>query len=251
MIAAARINRRQSLVGLAVGAMCGPVQAQDEGQILRGTFPTRSRQNPVIVVTGPAGAGPMSGTTLLLLHGSGGLQSALPVFLENGRRLAALGYRVVMPVYFSEGWDAAETDDPAWWAQAVEDAATWAMALPGADPNRLVAMGYSRGGYLAAEVAVRTTDIAAVVGVASAGHVRTQDIVRRPPVLLIHARRDPVVPAARTRRWANILREAGVPVEVKALDLSRHAFEDTEWREMFDQADAFFRRALSPEQNPS
>lgn len=102
-------------------------------------------------------------------------------------------------------------------------------------------MGYSRGGYLAAETAVQATEIEAVVGVASAGNVLPRDIVRRPPVLLIHAQNDPVIPLARTQRWARILREKGVAVETRELPVSRHGFTAEEWRGIFDSADAFFR----------
>ena len=77
-----------------------------------------------------------------------------------------------------------QTDNVRWWAEAVQDAAAWAKGLPGPASERLVAMGYSRGGYLAGEVAVQTSEIEAVVGVASAGNVTPRHIVRRPPVLL-------------------------------------------------------------------
>ena len=240
------LTRRRSLGLMAAGAAGWPGVATAQA-VLEGagqaTYRTRRRDRPVIVLP-EAAEGPMRGTTLLLLHGAGGFRADFPTFYSHGRRLAALGYRVVIPDYFSGAADAAQRDDTRWWAEAVEDAANWSLTLPGADPNRLVAMGYSRGGYLAGEVAVRTTEIRAVVGVASAGNVSERNIVRRPPVMLIHAARDPVIPPARTRRWARILQEKGVAVEIIELDLSRHGFTQEEWRGIFESADAFFRRVL-------
>lgn len=238
------ITRRRSLGFLAAGltAVGGTAWPQEAVRVRQGTYRTRGIERPVIVLPDASDNGPMSGTTVLLLHGAGGFRSDAPVFYSNGRRLADLGYRIVMPDYFSGAPDAAQTDDVRWWAQAVQDAAAWAKAQSGAAGGRLVAMGYSRGGYLAAETAVQATEIQAVVGVASAGNVLPRDIVRRPPVLLIHAAHDPVIPPARTRRWARILREKDVPVETIELPVSRHGFSAEEWRGIFDDADAFFRR---------
>ena len=238
------VTRRRSLGLMATAgvAAAGPALSQAAVRARRGTYRTRGIERPVVVLPEATHDGPMSGTTLLLLHGAGGFRSDSATFYANGLRLADLGYRVVMPDYFSGAPDAAQTDNVRWWAEAVEDAAAWAKGLPGPASERLVAMGYSRGGYLAGEVAVRTSEIEAVVGVASAGNVTPRDIVRRPPVLLIHAAHDPVIPPNRTRRWARILREKGVAVDMIELPLSRHGFNPEEWRGIFDSADAFFRR---------
>lgn len=241
------VTRRRSL-GLMAAALAGApgaVWPQATVRARQGTYQTRGIDRPVVVLPEATHDGPMSGTTLLLLHGAGGFRSDSATFYANGLRLADLGYRIVMPDYFSGAPDAAQTDNVRWWAEAVEDAAAWAKGLPGPAAGRLVAMGYSRGGYLAGEVAVQTSEIQAVVGVASAGNVTPRDIVRRPPVLLIHAEHDPVIPPARTRRWARILREKGVAVETIELPLSRHGFTQEEWRGIFDSADGFFRRSLS------
>ena len=219
-------------------------------RVYRSVYRTRGLERPVIVMEPAADAGPvggMDGAAILLLHGAGGLGSDLPVFLDQGQRLVQGGRRVVMPDYFSGAPDAARSDDVRWWPQAVADAVAWTLALPGVDPNRIGAMGYSRGGYLAGEVAVRQAPIRAVVGVASAGNVRPQDIVRRPSVMLIHATGDPVIPAQRTRRWARILRDHGVPVETATLNVRRHHFRPDEWMGIFETADGFFRRTLTAE----
>ncbi len=189
--------------------------------------------------------GPMAGAAVILLHGSGGLRSDFPTFQSQAARLAALGYLVTMPNYFSNARNPAVQDDTAWWSQAVIDAADWTTAQYGIRPGCLGAMGYSRGGYLAAEVAVQETEIQAVVGIASAGNVPANQIRRQPSILLISAERDPVIPPSRTRRWAQRLRAAYVPVEALLLDSDSHRFDQGQWTFIFDTADSFFRRTLA------
>ncbi len=240
------VTRRLALGAFASLPMGGLAWAQPGG-VHQAVYQTRGLERPIIVIEPVTDTGPMSGATLLLLHGAGGLVADLPVFVEHGRRLAELGYRIVMPDYFSDARDAAQSDELGWWPRAVVDATDWTLALPGVHASCLGAMGYSRGGYLAAEVAVQQTPIRAVVGVASAGNVRQREIVRRPSVMLIHAAGDPVIPPRRTKRWARILGEQGVQVEIVVLNVRRHHFRPGEWTDIFERADGFFRRTLIPE----
>jgi dipeptidyl aminopeptidase/acylaminoacyl peptidase len=242
------LNRRRGL-GLAVAAsmaaVAGPGRAQHPPEgFLEGEFLSRGEPMPVLLVP-PTAEGPLTGASIMMLHGSGGLGSDLSTFRGPALRWAAMGCAVVLPVYFSAARDAPASDPVAWWTRAVGDAAEWMRGLPGADPERLGVIGFSRGGYLAAEVAVRESRLKAVVGVASAGNVRPDDIVRRPEVLLIHASGDPVVPPLRTRHWARVLREKGVPVDVITLGSPRHNFNETEWTRIFAEAETFFLRTLA------
>jgi dienelactone hydrolase len=241
------VSRRQGL-GLALAAALTPAVATARARdlpegFLEGEYLSRGERMPVVLAP-PTAAGPLSGSAIMMLHGSGGLGSEMPTFRGPAARWAAMGCAVVMPVYFSADRRAPATDPVAWWNIAVADAARWMRGLPGVDPDRQGVFGFSRGGYLAAEVALRETDIKAVVGVASAGNVRPEDIVRRPEVLLIHASADPVVRPIRTRHWARVLRDRDVPVEVITLSSPRHNFNDGEWRRIFAEAERFFLRTL-------
>lgn len=241
------LNRRQGLglfAGAAMGLAAGPGRARDlpEG-FLEGEYLSRGEPMPVVLAP-PTADGPLTGAAIMMLHGSGGLGADMPRFEAPARRWAALGAAVCMPVYFSANPRAPWTDPVEWWDVAVGDAAVWMEGLPGADPERQGAFGYSRGGYLASEVAVTRTRIKAVVGLASAGNVRPEDLVRKPDVLLIHASADPVVPPLRTRHWAGVLRERGVPVQVVTLSSPRHAFNDREWDRISEATDAFFLSRL-------
>jgi dienelactone hydrolase len=242
------VNRRHGL-GLLAGAWATTVAGRSWGRdlpegLLEGQYLSRGQPMPVVLAP-PTAEGPLTGAAIMMLHGSSGLGSDLPTFLGPARRWAALGCAVAMPVYFSAARRAPATDPVEWWNIAVGDAATWMEGLPGADPDRQGVLGYSRGGYLGAEVAVTRTRLKAVVGVASAGNVRPETITRRPDVLLIHANADPVIPPLRTRHWARVLRERGVPVEVVTLSSPRHAFNDREWTRIFETAERFFLQRLA------
>ena len=234
-----------------MAAVAGPGRTQHlpEG-FLEGEFLSRGEPMPV-VLSPPTAEGPLSGAAIMMLHGSGGLGADLPTFRAPAIRWAAMGCAVVMPVYFSADRRAPATDPVHWWNTAVADAARWMQGLPGADPNRQGVIGYSRGGYLAAEVAVVETGIKAVVGVASAGNVKPDDIVRQPEVLLIHGSADPVVRPLRTHNWARVLREKGVPVEVITLSSPRHNFNDREWVRIFAEAERFLVHNLGRPAEPA
>lgn len=250
----APLNRRQGLgLGLGLGlawngsASAGLAWVQDAGTlqgVRRGAYRSGGRDLTALVAQPTVSDGPMNGAALLLLHGAGGIRRDFGNFYGNARRLAALGYMVVMPDYFGDADGGRGSDDPGRWTEAVKDAVSWTAGLRGVDPARVGAMGYSRGGYLAGEVAVRGPGVAAVVGVCSAGNVDARDMTHRPPVLLIYAAGDPVVRPVRTRRWARELEQAGVPVETHVVDVRRHGFFEAEWTDIFDRADAFLRRTL-------
>jgi dipeptidyl aminopeptidase/acylaminoacyl peptidase len=240
------VSRRTGLelaAALAVGGLIGGARAQSAPPGLRqARFRTRG-ENRTILLVEPSTEGQASGAAVMLLHGAGGLRSDIPTFYPHALDWAARGYTVAMPNYFTETGDP-RTEDTRWWAQSVADATSWTAALPGVDPQRIGAMGYSRGGYLAAEVAVQTTDIRAVVGVCSAGNVEPEDIVRRPTVLLIRADRDEVIPDHRTLRWARILEGRGVSVETVVMRGESHQLTSTAWSTVFERAEAFFARTI-------
>ena len=244
------LNRRQGLgLGLAVAgaAVAGAGRAQDAAAlqgVRRGTYRSGGRDLAALVAQPTVTDGPMNGAALVLLHGGGGIRRDFGNYDGNARRLAAQGYMVVMPDYFGDADGGRAIGDRDRTTAAVRDAVAWTAGLRGVDPARIGAMGYSRGGYLAGEIAVQHEGIRAVVGVCSAGNVDARRMTRRPPVLLIYAADDPVVPAVRTRRWANELERADVPVETHVFDVRRHGFFEAEWTDIFDRADAFLRRSM-------
>ncbi len=169
-------------------------------------------------------AGPGDGTTLLLLHGTGGNEDdLLPLggILAPGAALLSPRGKVLengMPRFFrrlAEGvFDeqdlVARTHELAAWVdEAVEE--------HGLDRARIVAAGFSNGANVAASLLLlRPATLAGAV--LFRAMVPLQPPARPDlaglPVWLGAGRSDPVIPAENTRRLAEMLTEAGADVEL-------------------------------------
>jgi dienelactone hydrolase len=239
------IDRRQALAGVAALAAAGSARAQAVAEgVALATYRSGDADVASVVFSPRRPGGPMTGAGVLLLNGGGGTNNDIRRFFEDAVGLTDKGYVVVMPNYLGVTPEQ-DAGNRAKWRAVVADGAAWMAATYPVDPERIGGMGFSRGGWLATEAALTGPGLRAAVGVASAGDLPVDRIVRKPPVLLIYADGDPVVEPRRTRAWERRMREAGVPVETEVLDSDHHVFEPNEWRRIFDTADRFFRRTLT------
>lgn len=186
---------------------------------------------------------PMRGAGVILLNGGGGTNNDLPRFYRDAVRMTERGYVVAMPNYLG----ATPVPDPgnrARWVRLVSDCADWLSGAHGVEAGRVAVMGFSRGGWLATETALTRPGFRCAVGIASGGQLEVEEITHKPPVLLIYADADPVVPPATTRAWQRRMRDAGVRVETYVLDSTNHVFEPAEWSDIFGRAERFARPHL-------
>jgi phospholipase/carboxylesterase len=107
------------------------------------------------------------------------------------------------------------------------------LAAAGVGPDRLVLLGFSQGAVVLAEHLVRTADPCAGAVLLTGGHVgppgtsRTASgDLRGTPVLLGSAEADPLVPIARVRETADLLRAMGARVELEVYDDREHLVSD-------------------------
>lgn len=191
-----------------------------------------------------------NGAAVILLHGSRGLAADAPQFDPHAIQLASRGYHVLVPNYYdARAGQARRTGrDLRIWRRAAEDGARFLADQPGVDPRRVASWGYSLGGFLSGEVAMESEAIAAGISLAGgldageAGRTR-----REVPLLLLHARRDPVISPASTTAWAEDLRRRGARVEVRQLDWEGHGYDHPTWCAIFAETRAFLERAPGEE----
>lgn len=92
------------------------------------------------------------------------------------------------------------------------------LAETGLGNDRLALVGFSQGTMLALQVALRRKEApAAVIGYSGAliGAAQlAEEIVSRPPILLVHGERDPVVPPQASQAAQQQLEALGVPVQL-------------------------------------
>ncbi len=107
------------------------------------------------------------------------------------------------------------------------DAELQRLALP---PERLALVGFSQGTMMALHVGLRRRIApAAIVGLSGviAGADRLRDeIVCRPPVLLMHGAADEVIPVGALHLTREVLSNAGVPVDAHICPDLGHGIDD-------------------------
>lgn len=105
------------------------------------------------------------------------------------------------------------------------------LARHGIPASRLALVGFSQGTMMALHVALRRREpVAAVVGYSGAllGARRlAEEILSRPPVLLVHGEADEVVPVEATRNAEQALRSAGVDVAAHTRPALPHGIDET------------------------
>lgn len=189
-----------------------------------------------------------NGAGVVLLHGARGLSADAATFDPHAVQLASRGYHVLVPNYYDAepGRERRTARDLRVWRRAAGDGAAHLAQQPGMTGGRVGLWGYSLGGFLSGETAMAAEGVATAVSVAGGLDVGEAGREGRGvPLLLIHARRDPVISPGSTRRWGEGLQRRGAMVEVQALDRDGHGFDGATWCDVFGRTRAFLDRTLS------
>jgi phospholipase/carboxylesterase len=99
----------------------------------------------------------------------------------------------------------------------------------GVPAARVALVGFSQGAMMALHVALRRREaLAGVLGFSGAlvapGHL-AEELLSKPPVLLVHGDADPVVPHSSMQQAAAALKEAGIPVVTETRPGLPHAID--------------------------
>lgn len=175
---------------------------------------------PLHYIYQPA-TGTPTGTTLLLLHGTGGDErDLLPLADRFGTGLNVLSVRgnVLeggMPRFFRRlGMGVFDEDDVRFRTHELAHFLQQASQQEGFDPNQVVAIGYSNGANIAGALLLLYPELLAGAVLWRPMQPLTREVPsfttnRRQPVFLNPGSRDPTVDPAATDRYATLLAGAG------------------------------------------
>lgn len=248
---------RRALLGMgAAAAIANPLRAFSAPQQKSATAPVKMEKDVVVGKAGDAGLHcdvyrPPEGTekhvALVHLHGGGFARGSKDTLAPKLTPITALGYLSVAVEYRLSGvakWPA-QLDD-------VKTAIRWVRANAGSlgiDAKRIVAVGYSAGGYLALSAAgAPDTQLAACVAFYPLVELRKEDVptlmppgsdeaaVRAaspltyvktgfPPTIIFHGLADVTVPPESSEHLLQELRRAGIPSELHTFSGVPHEFD--------------------------
>ena len=202
--------------------------------------------NGAIEVIRFAAEGTTARPAVLILHGSGGLDTGYAAYAPYAQALAASGVDAYVVGYFSRDarWPCACWDA---WARTIADVTSAILRRPEAD-SRVGLLGFSLGGAVAV-VSARDPRISALVVLAGpfpdeAQRVR---IDRIPPLLVLHGDADTSVPLRDGEALVNLARQQGGRAELVVYPGAGHRISGWERSAAGDAMSrmlAFFRAEL-------
>jgi carboxymethylenebutenolidase len=228
-----RIDRRAAIAGLALLSLCTPAGAAtpeplsvdaDEGSVALTRYAAdQTGKRPGV----------------LLLHGSHGFELKLRAYERYASALSAKGIDAYLVRYLAPA-DAPVFDSPTStrerreayeanrfdvWAKRVSAVTTVVLARPDSS-GRIGLLGFSLGGYVAADAAARDERIAAL-GVLYGGmpDAMVSQTKRLPPLIALHGEADRNVPLAKGEELVKLGKALGAEAELVTYPNRQHGFD--------------------------
>src|ERR1035437_9104851 len=168
--------------------------------------------------------------TVVLLHGSDGLELRREAFESFAAFLARRGVAVFLVHYF-DGTGvqivnrAIMLEKFTTWANTISDAVDFAGSRQGVAPSKVGLLGFSLGASLALSVAAAKPGIGAVVQYFGGMPPVTEAVLQSmPPTVIIHGAADLIVPVEEAYRLERLLKERSSVYEMRIFPDEGHFF---------------------------
>ncbi len=227
------ISRRTALAGLALVSIRLPAGAATPERI------AVDADEGSIAMTRYAAVRAGKRASILLLHGSGGFERKPRAYERYADALAAKGFDAYFLNYFTtadasalqsktstrEAREAYETKRFDGWAKRVSAVMTTVLARADSS-GRIGLLGFSLGGYVAAETAARDERIAALaVLYGGMPDTMVSGVKHLPPLIELHGDADRNVPIAKGEELVKIGKSIGAEAEFVAYPGKPHGFD--------------------------
>jgi carboxymethylenebutenolidase len=224
------IDRRTALTGLALLALRYPASARMPEQLGVDTDDGR------VALTRYAADRTDARPSVLILHGTNGFDLRPSAYERYARALAAKGIDAYWVRYLSaadvtsfrtsrerrEAYETKRFDD---WARKVSSVVTTILARPDSS-HRIGLLGFSLGGYVAADTAARDERITALaVMYGGMPDAMVPEVKHLPPLIELHGEADRNVPPAKGEELVKLGKAIGVEAEFVGYPGKTHGFD--------------------------
>jgi carboxymethylenebutenolidase len=227
------IDRRAALAGLALLALCRPARAATPEQL------SIDADDGPVALSRYAAEQPGKRASVVMLHGTRGFEFRLPAYERYTQALTAKGIDAYLLRYFTpadapafdrlktppdrrEAYEAARFDG---WARRVSAVVTAILARSDSS-GHIGVLGFSLGGYVAADAAVRDSRVAALaVLYGGMPDAMVSDVKHLPPLIDLHGNADHNIPFAKGEQLVKLGKAVGTDSELVAYPGKPHGFD--------------------------
>jgi carboxymethylenebutenolidase len=224
------IDRRTALAGLALVALRLPARAGTPDQL--GVDTDDGRVALTRYAADRTGARP----SVLILHGTNGFELKPSAYERYAHALSAKGIDAYWVRYLNEAdvsgfktsrerreaYETRRFDD---WAKKVSSVVTTILARPDSS-HRVGLLGFSLGGYVAADTAARDERITALaVMYGGMPDAMVPEVKHLPPLIELHGEADRNVPPAKGEELVKLAKAIGVEAEFVGYPGKTHGFD--------------------------